>query len=618
VVAPAPKSIPIADPATLHAVNADILALCKLTGYDGSWLLDHGIPLEETGHYGTLLGRPQQEPLIDQLLAKYGRETLLSVPGFVQDGSRLRLNGEGLLVPIRDLDGNISAFQVRKDAGGYYFLSSNSAGGPSPGAPAHVVPGANTTTVLITEGARKAHIASLRMGITAIGMAGHAQIASSIPVLRALQADGALCVIIALDEDSKPETVAAVEQSRQALIRECLALGYAVRVARWDHSQGKGIDDLLLAGHQPRIEIVTSVSQSGEDSSDCGTRANGRQLMLSEQAARYREIRRVLWNHDAEDGSASMTPVQKLTLITSYELSDSYPTARPTHGIQQSVKTSMKTIGALVGCSAQTASKTLKSLAQEELVVRQDARENAPDGSVHTVIRIGAGRRLGFNEVLPEAEHHKADKERKRQCSACSSEDVLTSKILRHTCRACGNVEEEPLEAPPTHGIHESAPPVRKFLRQRPEWRDEAQATEEEGETSTIEEAAPTDSRNPAVGEQATASQNPCTDTTYTVIDLGVNSITRWPPTLATETEPEPGSLLVRKSLPVLELAKDADGVPLPPGAPRPDWPCPRCGTTNWLRIERPEWYCNTCWRGHGPPLPDATSPPDAAGRAAP
>ena len=70
-----------------------------------------------------------------------------------------------------------------------------------------------------------------------------------------------------------------------------------------------------------------------------------------------------------------------------------------------------------------------------------------------------------------------------------------------------------------------------------------------------------------------------------------------------------PHSLPVRKSLPVLELAKDAGGVPLPACAPRPDWPCPQCGTSTWLRVKHEQWYCSTCEAGYGPPPPDAQTP---------
>jgi hypothetical protein len=92
---------------------------------------------------------------------------------------------------------------------------------------------------------------------TVIGLSGHQNIAPGLAALDTLQSRGALCVVIALDQDSDPSTAARVEESRRALVETCLKKGFAVRIARWKTEQGKGLDDLLRAGHTPIIEVAS-------------------------------------------------------------------------------------------------------------------------------------------------------------------------------------------------------------------------------------------------------------------------------------------------------------------------------------------------------------------------
>jgi hypothetical protein len=55
---------------------------------------------------------------VDSLLAKYGRDTLLQVPGFADRNDRVVLNAhKGIIIPVRNLDGAIIALKVRHDVG---------------------------------------------------------------------------------------------------------------------------------------------------------------------------------------------------------------------------------------------------------------------------------------------------------------------------------------------------------------------------------------------------------------------------------------------------------------------------------------------------------------------
>jgi hypothetical protein len=59
-------------------------------------------------------------------------------------------------------------------------------------------------------------------------------------------------VVIAFDADATKNKV--VKRQLNRLAETILKLGYRVRIARWDISLGKGIDDLLVGCHSPSIE----------------------------------------------------------------------------------------------------------------------------------------------------------------------------------------------------------------------------------------------------------------------------------------------------------------------------------------------------------------------------
>jgi len=59
-------------------------------------------------------------------------------------------------------------------------------------------------------------------------------------------------VLLAMDQDGQPATKAATEDARVALQQA----GYEVVMETWDGEVGKGIDDLLAAGHRPQLAAV--------------------------------------------------------------------------------------------------------------------------------------------------------------------------------------------------------------------------------------------------------------------------------------------------------------------------------------------------------------------------
>ena len=187
-----------------------------------------------------------------------------ATPGGMRFGSG---STGGLVVPVRDDQGRIAALKVRRNptregapppsGSKYIYVSSaHHPGGVGPGAPVHVpllplpqTPIRSPETVRITEGELKADVAYCLSGIRTIAVPGVGAWRSALPVLRAL---GARRVLLAFDADAR---------RNPAVARALYALAWAlhvetsvtVAVETWEERDGKGIDDLLAAGHQPTV-----------------------------------------------------------------------------------------------------------------------------------------------------------------------------------------------------------------------------------------------------------------------------------------------------------------------------------------------------------------------------
>lgn len=211
----------------------------------------------------------------DQLVEAHGCEQLLTVPGFRLAGDRVIFTAnEGMLIPARDLAGQIVALKVRHDAanGGpkYTWASNNTA---SCGNVVHAPLGitAPVATIRITEGELKSDVATVLSDVPTISAPGVGNWRLAIPVLRAL---GAHTVLVAFDQDGKSGTLRCMEEALLELTRE----GFEAQLEWWDGAVGKGVDDLLAAGGQP--EIVAGLSallrvQAARASSPTGTSDEG-------------------------------------------------------------------------------------------------------------------------------------------------------------------------------------------------------------------------------------------------------------------------------------------------------------------------------------------------------
>jgi len=239
-----------------QAVYKDLLAALELNTKHFDDLRKRGLTAERiaAGCYKTIEAS-KIRTAIDGLLAKYGTDKLVTVPGFVEkDGSVLFLGTKGFLIPVRGLDGNIVAIKVRHDAGyngaKYTYASSKDT---SCGSPVHVPLGisAPSKMVRVTEGELKADIAIALSGVPTISAPGINNWRLVVPVLHAL---GAKKVLLAMDQDGKRSTVFIVEKALFGLARE----GFDVELECWDGKVAKGIDDLLAVGKQP--EVVTGLA----------------------------------------------------------------------------------------------------------------------------------------------------------------------------------------------------------------------------------------------------------------------------------------------------------------------------------------------------------------------
>ena len=203
-----------------------------------------------------------------QALIREGLESKLpGVPGFIvaknpSGHPYWTLAGSaGLLIPVIDAEHRIVALMIRRDDGKepkyVYFTSSGrdfktglDRGGASPGSPVHVPPITvkNPKLVRVTEGALKADIATKLSGILTIGLPG---VHACKPGIETLQALGATTARVAYDADARTNPMVA--DHLQRLLKRLRAAGIATELEVWDQADGKGIDDLLAAGKQPKV-----------------------------------------------------------------------------------------------------------------------------------------------------------------------------------------------------------------------------------------------------------------------------------------------------------------------------------------------------------------------------
>ena len=248
-----------ADPDTLNEVYGALLDNLSLNQGHRQDLHRRGLSEAEIKRYRYRSLPPRgREGLAGALVERFGPEVCAMVPGLRANkgdsGGWSLAGADGLLVPVRDTEGRIVALKARADDAGdgpkYTYVSSKKYGGPGPGALVHVPlsDGADEKTARLTEGELKADVATARTGVLTVSIPGVSSWRPALPVLRAL---GRGAVRLAFDADARRnENVAqALSDAFHALEEQ----GFEVALETWPIENGKGIDDLLQAGHKPNV-----------------------------------------------------------------------------------------------------------------------------------------------------------------------------------------------------------------------------------------------------------------------------------------------------------------------------------------------------------------------------
>jgi hypothetical protein len=259
----------------LDRVYRSILSLLPLSEQHRENLSRRGLTDDQidAAGYRTLPIRGRHA-LAAKLVKEFGTKLCDGVPGLYaeRDGRRSTWSlagAAGLLIPARDAERRILAFKVRSDGAGngsrYSYVSSKKHGGPGSGAPVHVplFEHAGSRDVRVTEGELKADIATASSGILTLSVPGVSAWRRVLPVLKKA---GTRSARLAFDADyATNENVGrALFASAEALVAE----GLEVSLESWPAEHGKGIDDVLAAGHQPSLKRIGAVAPTNNVAAD--------------------------------------------------------------------------------------------------------------------------------------------------------------------------------------------------------------------------------------------------------------------------------------------------------------------------------------------------------------
>lgn len=201
---------------------------------------------------------PKDRAKIAKTLANYCNAPL-EIPGIyrkTENGkSWLSFTGPaGILIPIRNLDGDIVALKVRRDESDipgpkYTYISSNYHGGPSPSQTLHwpLFEGSNPGEIRFVEGPLKADICNTMSPTYSVGLPSANSWLAGIYELQKYEkeAEKVNTVRIAFDSDweTNPHVNNALTSFKRALKEHTTA---RVFHETWKSHEGKGLDDYLL------------------------------------------------------------------------------------------------------------------------------------------------------------------------------------------------------------------------------------------------------------------------------------------------------------------------------------------------------------------------------------
>ena len=279
----------LADPDTLHRVYQALLGGYSLSDEHKANLKKRGLSEAEILLRGyKSMVKAGQSKVAKNLAAEFGPDVVRKVPGIfkarpieVDKSPYWALSAmAGILVPMRDIVGRITALKIRVDKPGdgpkYPYITSakrkyavSDGPGPEPGvhfpAVAEAAINANYLcgfkAVRLTEGELKADIATALSGIFTISLPGVSVWRQALLVLRQMNPE---TIYLAFDADCRDNynVARALQNTAVALLTE----GFNIILETWPIERGKGIDDLLAAGYAPeqisgREQVTAAVNR---------------------------------------------------------------------------------------------------------------------------------------------------------------------------------------------------------------------------------------------------------------------------------------------------------------------------------------------------------------------
>jgi hypothetical protein len=244
----------------LHQVYHAVLQSLRLSPQHRAQLTQRGLCDQDISfrQYRSL-PREGRAALAKQLVERFGETTCARVPGlYIREQEQRRwwslAGAPGLVIPVRNAACQVIALMVRSDdpdaESRYSAISSKKYQGPSPGSPIHIplIESATSSVIRLTEGFLKADIATTLSGLHTIGLPGVSMWASAFPFLKTLH-HPAIHLAFDMDACRNLQVALALRQAARTLQAE----GFRVHLEIWDEVDGKGIDDLLAAGHTPTV-----------------------------------------------------------------------------------------------------------------------------------------------------------------------------------------------------------------------------------------------------------------------------------------------------------------------------------------------------------------------------
>lgn len=281
---PSPPAAPLADLDTRHRVYSALLAALPLWPEHRDALLCRGLSdadIDAAGYGSLPSAHRERSAAVASVKEALGGEIPADVPGL--HGGQLPPHVSGLLIPVRDEGGKITALKVRRDGKAdprYLWLSSKSAGGASSGSVAHAPVGAMDLlsegarkVVRITEGPLKADVATALSGTVTLAVPGAMAARTALPLLRAL---APAAVLLSWDSDARtnPHVAGGLEHAAHLLAAELPDA--ALELETWpvdEQHAPKGIDDALAVGAVLQVhtregawrELVSILRASGRE-----------------------------------------------------------------------------------------------------------------------------------------------------------------------------------------------------------------------------------------------------------------------------------------------------------------------------------------------------------------